>query len=169
MAERNASYWINKLQLKKHPEGGYFKEIYRSDEIIPESALPYRYSNSRNHSTSIYFLLNDDEFSAFHRLASDELWHFYDGSPLMIHIIHPDGKPEEKKLGLNIENGENPLAVIPRNTWFAAEVIDKNAYTLIGCTVSPAFDFDDFELAEKAKLLKDYPQHATLIERLCSK
>jgi len=159
-----AQKFIKQLQLKKHPEGGYFKEIYRSGEIILPEHLPKRYKSSRNFSTSIYFLLEGKQFSAFHFLQSDELWHFYDGCPVIIFSINPKGELIIKKLGKK-KDCELQLTIEKQN-WFAAELEDKKSFALFGCTVSPGFEFDDFELGKRDTLLQKFPQHSSLIKRL---
>lgn len=161
--ENSAEYWIQNLKLTAHPEGGYFKEMYRSGEFIQKKGLPKRYSSFRSFSTNIYFLLKDDQFSAFHRLKSDESWHFYKGSPLIIYIILQTGKLLSVKLGDNLDNGEHFQLVIPKGSWFAAKPLISGSYSLIGCTVSPGFDFDDFELAKRDELLHAFPQHQQII------
>jgi uncharacterized protein len=166
MTNLNADYWINKLQLQAHPEGGYFREIYRSEEEINQGSLPDRYNGKRNLSTSIYFLLKGNDRSLFHKLVSDEIWHFYCGSPLTVFIIDENGKLKKLKLGNNFESGEQFQIIIKKNQWFGAEINDKKLYTLIGCSVSPGFDFNDFELGERTKLLKLYPEHKKVIELL---
>ena len=166
MEEVNAQYWINKLELIKHPEGGYYREVYRSEEVIEEVALHDRYSGVRNVSTSIYFLLDGENVSHFHKLQSDETWHFYEGSSLTIYLIDEAGNYSTQKLGRNIEAEEVFQFVIPKFSWFAAEVNDKNSYTLIGCTVAPGFDFADFELAKGEVLIAQFPIHKSLIEKL---
>lgn len=158
-----ADFWINHLQLKAHPEGGYFKEVYRSGEFIQKRGLPSRYNSFRSFSTSIYFLLKSHEFSAFHRLKSDEGWHFYKGSPLQVHILLPGGKLVNLVLGGTPTRKEHLQFTIPKGSWFAAKPIEKDSYSLIGCTVAPGFDFDDFELAKTEELLRAYPQHRKLI------
>lgn len=162
-------YWIQKLGLSEHPEGGYFKEVYRSQELISKRCLPQRYTSYRPFSTSIYFLLTHERHSAFHRIKSDEIWHFYSGSPLSVYILHPTGKLFVKALGPDASDGQSFQFAIPRGCWFAAEVAERNGYTLCGCTVAPGFDFEDFELAEKEKLLQWYPNHRNLINRFCIK
>jgi len=154
---------IEKLGLKKHPEGGYFKEVYRSGELILPENLPKRYKSSRNFSTSIYFLLEGKQYSSFHILKSDELWHFYDGSAVLLYIINKKGKLSVKKLGRD-EDCELQLTIEKQN-WFAAELEDKKSFALFGCTVSPGFDFKDFELGKRDDLIKKYPQHSALIKR----
>jgi len=156
--------YIKKLKLKKHPEGGYYREVYRSGEKILPDHLPKRYKSSRNFSTSIYFLLEGIQFSAFHILQSDELWHFYDGSDLRVYIINPEGDLIVRKLGRS-KNADFQIT-IEKHSWFAAEVEDKKSFSLFGCTVSPAFEFEDFELGKRELLLKKFPQHQTLIRRL---
>ena len=161
-----AKYWIDKLNLKKHPEGGYFREIYRSNEFINKKNLPDRYSSFRSFSTSIYFLLKSSEFSAFHRLKSDEIWHFYSGSPIKIFMIFRGGEFRQYILGNDAEKNEVFQALMPKGCWFAAKVIKANSYSLMGCTVSPGFDFDDFEMGKYEKLSKLFPQHSQLIKQL---
>jgi uncharacterized protein len=153
--------------LQPHPEGGYYKESYRSEEPIPGDSLPGRFDGDRSFSTAIYFLLNGDNFSAFHRIKSDELWHFYSGIALNIYVIDRDGELEVTRLGNNIGNGEVFQAVVPAGCWFASEPSGKNGFSFVGCTVAPGFDFRDFELANRSDLTTTFPQHASLINRLC--
>ena len=160
---QKAKYYIQKLQLKKHLEGGYYREIYRSGEMISIDAP--KKNLRRNVSTSIYFLLEGLQISKFHRLNSDELWHFYDGSSVKIYVIDEKGKLTEIMLGKKTDNGEVFQTVIKKNNWFAAEVMNKRSFALIGCTVSPGFDFSDFELANRDYLLEKYPKHKELIFR----
>jgi len=162
-----ANFWIEKLKLSRHPEGGYFREVYRSDEFIQKKGLPGRYSSFRSFSTSIYFLLKSGEISAFHRLKSDETWHFYEGSPLMLYIILMNGKLIEVKLGANLENKEVFQFTIPKGSWFASKPLLSNSFSLLGCTVAPGFDFDDFEMGKREQMLKAYPQYSKLIINYC--
>ena len=157
---------IEILQLQPHPEGGYFKETYRSNEIITESCLPEVFEGERNYCTGIYYLLQSDDFSAFHKINQDEMWHFYQGDALEIIIIAKDGKLSRVMLGKNIENGEVFQYVVPKNCWFAAKVSTANSYSFVGCTVSPGFDFKDFTLAKKSELIAKFPQHSDIIENL---
>lgn len=163
---QKAEYWIEKLSLQKHPEGGYFSEVYRSTETIAQNALPSRYNGERNFSTSIYFLLKGEEFSCFHRLQTDEVWHFYKGTTLELFILDLEGNLKILLLGDNLEKGEELQTVVPANCWFAARTVDRNSFTLVGCTMAPGFHFDDFEMAEREKLIAQYPQHAKLVETL---
>jgi len=162
----NAEYWIKQLNLQKHPEGGYYRETYRSNDIIKSNGLSSRATESRNCSTAIYYLLSGEEFSAFHRLKSDEIFHFYSGTPLQVHILTKSG--EYKSILLGDTTGKNPTfqLVINQGDWFASEVSQPNSYSLIGCTVSPGFDFTDFELATAKELINQYPDYQRLITRL---
>ncbi len=162
----NSKYWIEKLSLQKHPEGGFYKEIYRSNEFISKNSLPDRFDGDRCFSTSIYFLLEKNDFSAFHRIKSEEIWHFYQGYSLTIYTIDDYGCLKSYKLGNNPENDEVFQLVIPRNTWFAAMLNKQDSFALVGCTVSPGFNFNDFELAEKELLINIFPQHKKIIEKL---
>ncbi len=162
----DAAYWIEKLGLSRHPEGGWYRESYRAEESIEGRYLPRRFSGPRSLSTAIYFLLEAGDFSAFHRLKADEIWHFYDGGPLAIHALGENGFLHGKKLGRDHAGGQVLQLVIPAGSWFAAEVANASAYALVGCTVSPGFDFRDFELGDRRKLEAAFPSHAGLIGRL---
>lgn len=161
-----ARYWIDKLDLVRHPEGGYYVRTYFAREWIEKDHLPQRFSGSRPFSTAIYYLLPGDEFSAFHRLHSDEMWHFYTGSPLTLYILETDGRLLEKTLGSDMERGESFQVLIEAGCWFAATVDDVATYTLVGCTVAPGFAYEDYELAHRDALMTQYPQHSELIRRL---
>jgi len=156
---------IQFYQLLPHPEGGYYKETYRSSERIPLDSLPERFAGDRNYATAIYFLLEENSFSAFHRIQSDECWHFYAGDAVDIHVLHSNGKYELIKLGDNIEMGEQFQAIVPAGAWFASKT--SGQYSLVGCTVSPGFDFADFELAKSAELTLQYPEQEKLIQHFC--
>lgn len=157
---------IDKLNLQEHPEGGYFKETYRSEGMIPEASLEEKYKGDRNHSTGIYFLLTSEKFSAFHKINQDEMWHFYKGTSLKLHTISADGHYSFVIIGNDLEKGELPQHTVKGGDWFAAEVIDPNSYTLVGCTVAPGFDFADFVLPSKAELTSLFPQHQEVINKL---
>jgi len=156
---------IKNLQLEKHPEGGYFREIYRSNEVLQKSALDNRYSGDRNYSTSIYYLLPGNSISRFHRLKSDETWHFYLGSSLILHCINEIKGYYSIKLGNDLTDNEVPQFTIPFGDWFAAEVVKKKSFSLTGCTVAPGFSFQDFELAEQIELSSKFPELKELIYR----
>jgi len=140
--------------------------VYRSEETLPRRALPTRYSGPRSVSTSIFYLLRGRDCSRFHRLASDELWHFHAGSALTLHVITPQGQYQALHLGGTGRRGQMPQVVIPQNHWFAATVDMPRRYTLAGCTVVPGFDFSDFEMANQATLIHLCPRKAALIRRL---
>lgn len=158
---------IAQYQLQVHPEGGFYSRTYASEEFIPAQALPQRFTGERCFSTAIYFLLEGNQFSAFHRIRSDELWHFYAGIGLHIYIIHPDGRGELLMLGNDITQGYQFQHVVRAGCWFASQPVHNNGFSFVGCTVAPGFDFADFEMAEKNILLKEYPQHTEWIELLC--
>jgi predicted cupin superfamily sugar epimerase len=161
-----AEQYINKLHLMKHPEGGYFSLTYESGAVIKQAALPDGFLGDRKISTAIYFLLKGNQFSAFHRIKSDELWHFYDGCSLCIYVIHPDGRGETLMLGKDLANGYRFQQVVAAGCWFASKPIDHNGFSLCGCTVAPGFDFDDFEMGDHQRLLAQYPQHKKWIDDL---
>jgi len=154
---------VDLLDLKPHPEGGYYKETYRSKGFIDETSLGAMYTGNRNYSTCIYFLLTSENFSAFHRIHQDEVWHFYEGSTISLHTISPEGKHETVQIGNDLEKGEVPQYVVPGGCWFAAELEKDLTYALVGCTVSPGFDFSDFELISRQDLLDLFPQHEDII------
>jgi predicted cupin superfamily sugar epimerase len=167
MAERSsAGDWVRALGLARHPEGGWYRETYRAAEHVAGDHLPGRFGGSRALSTAIYFLVESPEFSALHRIASDEVWHFHAGSPLVVAVIRADGGTEEHRLGLDTSRRERPQAVVAAGSWFGAYVDAPDGWTLVSCTVAPGFDFQDFELGTRAALLARYPQHRALIERL---
>jgi uncharacterized protein len=164
---KDAKYWIDKLIMQAHPEGGFYKETYRAEEVISKSGLPNRFSGDRNFSTAIYFLLRSQDTSAFHRIQSDELWHFHAGSTLSIYQLNESGLTI-KLLGSDLDKGESLQVVVPANTWFGAKVNEPESYTLAGCTVAPGFDFSDFELASRVELLKNFPAQRDIIHLLTS-
>lgn len=158
---------IRHLQLTPHPEGGFYKEVYRSSGSITATALPSSFNGDRNFSTSIYYLLERGDYSAFHRIKSDEGWHFYAGGSLLIHCLSEENGYACLQLGSNLEKGERFQLVVPAGVWFASEPAPGTAFTLAGCTVAPGFDFRDFEMAEKKALLQQFPAARRVIERLC--
>ncbi|WP_221394836.1 cupin domain-containing protein [Dyadobacter sp. NIV53] len=164
-----ATYWIEKYNLLPHPEGGYYAETYRSSADIDKGALPERFTGNRAFSTGIYFLLEANDFSAFHRIKSDEMWHFYAGEALDIFVIYPEtGNLEIIKLGSDPDNGETFQAVVPAGTWFGSRPAVDSTYSLVGCTVAPGFDFEDFEMAKRETLENSFPQHKKMIQELTS-
>jgi uncharacterized protein len=186
---RDAAFWIRHLELLPHPEGGYYRQTYRSELMLPKSALPAEISGDRAASTAIYFLLNEHNFSAFHRIRSDEMWHFYLGSPLVVHVFDASGQYSEIHLGGDPDAGEVFQAVVKAGSWFASQLAIRadahlkpqrhavghsktsqhspaKQFSLVGCTVAPGFDFAEFELARRDDLVRRHPQHQTLISSL---
>ena len=165
MPEGKLSSLISTLSLQPHPEGGYYKETYRSKDLVSTLELPDRFQGSRCFATSIYFLLVKDNFSAFHRIKSDETWHFYEGSPIEIIMINRTGKLIIQVLGNDWSKGQVPQFTVPAMTWFGSRVIGGD-YGLAGCTVYPGFDFSDFEMAERKILQEKFPMHSKVIKEL---
>ena len=157
---------VQQLELQPHPEGGYYRETYRDAGLVPHSALPNRFKGDRNHSTAIYFLLPTGKFSALHRIPADEVWHFYLGGPMTVVQISPAGKVEKIVLGQDILKGQHVQHVVPAGYWFGAYPNPGTDYALVGCTVAPGFDFADFEIGQRAELLKQYPQAEFVIRQL---
>ena len=133
--------------------------------MIPESVLGSSFKGQRNYSTCIYYLLRSGDFSAFHKINQDEIWHFYSGSPIKLYIISECGTLSEILIGSDLSTGQVPQFIVPKLHWFAARVVDQNSYSLVGCTVSPGFDFNDFTLASRKNLTKLFPQHRHIIEK----
>lgn len=162
-----AQQLIQQYNLQPHPEGGWYKETYKSNEHLSVDALPERFNGKRVFSTAIYFLLAQGNFSAFHRIKSDECWHFYAGDPLLIYLIQPNGSLHIVHLGNDIEKGQMFQYVVPANCWFASIPAPGSNFCFVGCTVAPGFDFVDFELANATELAALYPQHQNFITPLC--
>lgn len=160
MENQNASYWINRLQLQPHPEGGYYREVYRSAIQVGREGE----SNIKQACTTIYYLLAGEDHSAFHRLKSDEIWYFHKGQPLHIHVIDQMGKLITHELS-DTATGELSV-VIPPNVWFGAELPGKSGFTLVSCAVAPGFDFAEFEMADTKTLAAECPQHQDIIVKL---
>jgi hypothetical protein len=159
-------YFVKHLQLLPHPEGGFYKETYRSDELIHQTALPKGFEGDRNVSTAIYFLIEQHNFSALHKIKSDEMWHFYAGDALEVIEISEDGMLKSSLLGNNLQNGETFQYLVKANTWFGSRVKKDGVFSLVGCTVAPGFDFMDFEMADRNALTEKFPQHKIVIEEM---
>jgi len=158
---------IRQLGLKPHPtEGGYFLETYRSEDIIKKDALRGRYKDDKSAGTAIYYLLTPDSYSAMHRLKTDEVFHFYLGDPVTMLLLYPDGSSEVITLGQKLFNSEQVQAVIPRDTWMGAFLNEDGEFALMGTTMAPGFDYDDFELGQADELIKKYPNREKLMRRL---
>lgn len=162
-----ASQLIHHYQLQAHPEGGWYKETYKSTEYLAADSLPKRFSGQRSFCTAIYFLLEKRDFSAFHRIKSDECWHFYSGDPLEVYVLQPSGKMDIITLGNDPAKGYLFQYVVPANCWFASRPAAGSQYSFVGCTVAPGFEFVDFEMANGKILSAQHPQHKALIDSLC--
>ncbi|AWB65160.1 hypothetical protein C2869_01295 [Saccharobesus litoralis] len=162
----NAQEYIQSLDLQPHPEGGYFKEVYRAQGKIEHQALPAQFNGPRNYATSIYFLLISGQKSSFHKINQDEGWHFYAGSPLTLHMLSPDGLYSQVELGQNLALEQNLQYFVPAGFYFAATVNQSDSFSLVGCTVAPGFDFADFVMPHADELAKEFPQHQEIIEQL---
>lgn len=158
--------YVRLLGMQAHPEGGYFTETYRSDEAISQAALPGRFSGDRRFSTAIYFLLEDENFSALHRIRSDEVWHFYAGDPLEIVEIDEQGELQITQLGSDVAAGQHFQYMVRAGRWFGSRVKHGGRFSLVGCTVAPGFDFADFVMASRKALTAEFPQHAGIIAAL---
>jgi len=158
-----ADQLIALLDLKPHPEGGYYIETYRSSETISEEALPSRYKGRRCFGTAIYYLLTAQTFSAMHRLRSDEIFHFYSGDPVEMLQLWPDGSGRVAILGSDVLNGMQPQVVVDRGVWQGARLLKGGKFALLGTTVSPGFEFADYESGRRKELVKSYPQFRELV------
>lgn len=156
--EKRIQELITQFELIPHPEGGFYREMYRSEGIMSDK--------DRNYLTSIYFLVTDSNISRFHRIQSDECWYFHEGSPLRIHSIHADGSHTYHDLGLDLTDQETPFHVVEANTIFGSLLRDEKGYALVSCAVAPGFSFDDFELFTCEELTQQYPEHRQIIEKL---
>ena len=156
-----ARFWIKKLKLDKHPEGGYFTNTYTSNKKIELRGYDgFRYSCS-----AIYYLLTGNQFASFHIMKSDEIWHFYSGSSLTLHIIDLKGQLNKILVGPNLKEGERFQVIVKSGCWFAASINEKKSYSLVGCTVSPGFDYRDWKIGNRKNLSEKFPQHKKIIEK----
>jgi uncharacterized protein len=161
-----AEQLIKQYLMLPHPEGGWYRENYRSNEIFPATALPDRYGGNRVFSTAIYFLLEKGDCSAFHRIKSDECWHFYAGAPMELFVIHADGSLETVLLGSDLEKSQVFQYIVPAGCWFASRPETNGDFSFVGCTVAPGFDFADFELADPDMLSAEYPRYEKIIRSM---
>ncbi len=162
----NIDALIDKLQLQPHPEGGFFRETYRSEQQLSVNCLGKPFDGPRQVCTGIYYLLRSEDFSAFHKINQDEMWHSYGGSAITLHVISPVGEYSQHCIGNDVINDQSPQFVVPAGHWFAATVNEEDSYALCGCTVAPGFDFADFVLADSSQLSECFPQHNAIIDRL---
>jgi len=161
-----ADYFISKLGLEGHIEGGYFREIYRNSFNTGCKGYKHDFVGERALSTTIYFLLKSGQVSKFHKLKFDELWFYHYGCPMLIHMIDEQGSYKSAALGLNIDKGELPQILVPSNTIFGAEPLDADTFSFVSCMVTPGFDYRDFYLYEEKELIDKYPEHQGIITRL---
>lgn len=163
MPTLTVSEYVKLLNLQPHPEGGYYSESYRCANTFDGAG---DFPAGRKWATAIYFLIEKGNFSAFHRIRSDETWHFYAGDPLEVIEIDGKGALKTTLVGSDINNGMQLQYTVPAGVWFASRVYKEGNFSLVGCTVAPGFDYADFELAERAKLIADYPHHKDIITSL---
>ena len=157
---------VKQLELQPHPEGGYFKETYRSDVQIPKTLLGDAFDGPRYVCTGIFYLLESGDFSALHKINQDEMWHFYLGDGLELTQISESGELSTITIGNDLLKGEVLQYVVPSQYWFGARVVKPNSFALVGCTVAPGFDFNDFILGDRDMLLSKFPEHKDCIESL---
>lgn len=155
------------LRLEPHPrEGGWFRQTYASGERFPQDSLPKRYIGDRSAGTAIYYLLTPDTFSEIHRLASDEVFHFYLGDPVEMLQLKPNGQGEIVRMGSDIEGGTMPQLLVPQSVWQGSRLIAGGEVALLGCTVSPGFDYADYEQGTREELTAAYPAFTEMIRKL---
>lgn len=158
MSQQRIQELVTKFNLQAHPEGGFYSETYRSDQLTA--------SQDRNLVTCIYFLLTSENVSNFHRIKSDEMWFFHEGSSLTVHTLDPQNGHLQHTVGNAIQQGQTPQLVVPKNTIFGSSVTDENSYSFVSCVVAPGFDFNDFELFTRDVLLEEYPESESIIRQL---
>lgn len=155
---------IDNLQLKPHPEGGFYRENYRSDIVAAGRNLPESFGGKRALATSILFFLPAGEYSAFHKLKQDEVWYFHNGQQPELHFIYPDHRYEKKIMGPGLHSEEHPQVVIPAGSYFAASC--PHSYALFGCLATPGFDFADLDMPPAVQLTRNFPEHESIIRKL---
>lgn len=148
---------IQHFHLQKHPEGGWFSEVFTTDFQ----------KNGRPLAGSIYFLLDQKDLSHFHVIDCDEIWYYHEGCGMRILCLNPDGSLQILKLGMHVDQQEEPMAVIPAGTVFAAENLDDQSYTFVSCATTPQFTYEGFHLCSTEELLEKFPQHESMIRRYC--
>lgn len=158
MSQQRIQELVTQFNLQAHPEGGFYSETYRSDQLTA--------SQDRNLVTCIYFLLTSENVSNFHRIKSDEMWFFHEGSSLTVHTLDPQNGHLQHTVGNAIQQGQTPQLVVPKNTIFGSSVTDENSYSFVSCVVAPGFDFNDFELFSRKVLLEEYPESESIIRQL---
>ena len=159
----NAKDWIDRLGLQPHPEGGWYKETYRAGFQVTPVQGPTN-GEATNAVTSIYYMLEGEDFSAFHRIAYPEIWYYHDGEPVTVHEIDLQGNYQARTLGKG--EGQVLSLVVEPGVWFAAELPGKQGYGLVSCAVAPGFQFEIFEMGKREDLLSSYPRHEEILRRL---
>lgn len=155
------------LHLEPHPrEGGWFRQTWKAEDTLPHSALPARYPGPRSAGTAIYYLLEPNNFSEMHRLQSDEVFHFYLGDPVEMLQLYPDGAGRQILLGTDVAGGEWPQVVVPKGIWQGSRLIPGGRLALLGCTVSPGFEYEDYESGQRDDLIRTWPDWRDLIHAL---
>ena len=164
---QKAEFWIERLQLVRHPEGGYYRETYRSSGSYSFTNTTL-FNGTRSYATAIYYLLKGAEHSKLHRIHSDELWFFHTGDPLNVYVFPKKGEHSSFTLGLSAEKGEILQETVPAESWFGASLENREpeSYSLVSCVVAPGFEFRDFTFADRTTLLKKFPTYAEIIEHL---
>ncbi len=154
------------LGLIAHPEGGFYIQTYKSSDMVAKPCLDARYSGARATGTCIYYLLEPGDFSEMHRLQSDEIFHFYLGDPVEQLQLWPDGSSRVVILGTDLGRGQVPQHVVPKNVWQGSRLVAGGNYSLLGCTVAPGFEFEDYESGLRDQLCQQYPGQSELIRAL---
>lgn len=159
------------LHLEPHPrEGGWFRQTWKAEETLPAGALPARYAAGRTAGraagTAIYYLLEPNSFSEMHRLQSDEVFHFYFGDPVEMLQLFPDGSGRRVLIGSNVAAGESPQVVVPQGVWQGSRLVPGGRLALLGCTVSPGFEYEDYDLGRREELIQNWRDWRDLITDL---
>jgi predicted cupin superfamily sugar epimerase len=157
---------VDLYEMTPHPEGGYFKETYRSVGKIFSSSDQEKFQSERHFSTAIYFLLPSGAKSKLHRIASDEVWHFYLGGPMTVVQIFPSGEIKKVVLGQDLKNAQRVQHTVPAGCWFGGFPNPGTDFSFVGCTVAPGFEFQDFQMGDPDELLRLYPHAKELIQDL---
>lgn len=158
---------IRHLNLAPHPEGGFYRETYRSPVVLPRTALSEAYDGDRSASTCIYYMLFQNSFSYLHKVASDEIFHFYAGNPVEMLQLNPvDGTSKITMLGSDVLADQRPQLVVPAGIWQGCRLVGGGEYALMGCTVAPGFEFADYELAERSEMCAAFPDQVEMITAL---
>jgi len=167
MSTPTAREIIDYLGLSPHPEeGGWFRETHRADEALSRDILPGRYAGPRSLGTAIYYLLTPDTYSHMHRLLSDETFHFYAGGPCEMLQLNPDGSAQTILFGNDVLAGQRPQIVVPRNHWQGLRLLPGADFALMGCTVAPGFEYEDYAHGDRTELTTRYPEFREQIIRL---